>query len=230
MGEDYQKYLEDHGVTEKDPFDVVFGNNDEPQPELPAPEAPEVTLESLLGGGFQDDEFKRDKDGKFASQNSSGSRGGEKDINVFSELADAEDNGGKDAAFEKASEIVSSDPSRMQEVSQTLSDLGYDPSQAGLTPSQENEGDKSSKENDPGSEEENEDFDFDYSTESYEKSTTDVFEAEKVEPVNPITDQEKFESIKSQMEKSGKWEGRPVIVYSSANGICLLYTSDAADE
>jgi len=51
MGEDYQKYLEDHGVTEKDPFDVVFGNNDEPQPELPAPEAPEVTLESLLGGG-----------------------------------------------------------------------------------------------------------------------------------------------------------------------------------
>jgi len=51
MGEDYQKYLEDHGVTEKDPFDLVFGSNEDPQPELPAPEAPEVTLESLLGGG-----------------------------------------------------------------------------------------------------------------------------------------------------------------------------------
>lgn len=51
MGADYEKYLKDHGVTEEDPFDVMFGSS-EPEPEqLPAPETPEVTLESLLGSG-----------------------------------------------------------------------------------------------------------------------------------------------------------------------------------
>jgi hypothetical protein len=44
MGEDYSKYLEDKGVTEKDPFDVLFGK-DEPED---APEPPPV---GLLGFG-----------------------------------------------------------------------------------------------------------------------------------------------------------------------------------
>jgi hypothetical protein len=49
MGEDYTKYLEDHGVTEQDAFAQMFGKPDQPEP-LPEPEAAEVTLESLLSG------------------------------------------------------------------------------------------------------------------------------------------------------------------------------------
>ena len=49
MGMDYEKYLEDNGVIENDPWDTVFGAPDEPEP-LPDPEQSNMSLEKILGG------------------------------------------------------------------------------------------------------------------------------------------------------------------------------------
>jgi hypothetical protein len=48
MGMDYEKYLEDNGVIENDPWDTMFGNPDD-DPE-PTPEQGGMSLEQLMGG------------------------------------------------------------------------------------------------------------------------------------------------------------------------------------
>lgn len=50
MGEDYEAYLERHDVTQADAWRDMFGGEEEPEA-LPAPDAPEMTLEQLLSGG-----------------------------------------------------------------------------------------------------------------------------------------------------------------------------------
>jgi len=49
MGQDYEKYLEKHGVIEVDAFDKMFGKpDDEPEPMA---EQGGMSLEQLLAGG-----------------------------------------------------------------------------------------------------------------------------------------------------------------------------------
>ena len=49
MGMDYEKYLEDNGVIENDPWDTMFGKPDD-DPEA-TPEQGGMSLEQLLAGG-----------------------------------------------------------------------------------------------------------------------------------------------------------------------------------
>ena len=49
MGMDYEKYLEDNGVIENDPWDTMFSKPDD-DPE-PTPEQGGMSLEQLMGGG-----------------------------------------------------------------------------------------------------------------------------------------------------------------------------------
>ena len=49
MGMDYEKYLEDNGVIENDPFEVMFGKPEED--EAPTPEQGGMSLEELMEGG-----------------------------------------------------------------------------------------------------------------------------------------------------------------------------------
>ena len=52
MGMDYEKYLEDNGVIENDPWDTMFSKPDD-DPE-PTPEQGGMSLEQLMAGGEDD--------------------------------------------------------------------------------------------------------------------------------------------------------------------------------
>jgi hypothetical protein len=174
--------------------------------ELPEIEPPVLQAKDAQ---FREEDHPRDKDGKFTT--AGGGSGAKIPSDLYGHLREKEDQGGEAAVIEEAQRLANDNPDKIGQIRSEVSDLGYSASkiqepsapavEAG-TPSWEETPEELAVErasSDPA----------DY------QGADEVLESSNLKPVNEITDQEKFDSIRESLLSEG-WKGRPLVYFNEA--------------